>query len=191
MSETSRPGTYLVPKRAGYYIGAWFNAFDGKREYLQQWRQQISEVSRAGSRNRAAIKDKETSQTSIKPAQLWIEKESLWRSEGWEEVIDGTQSPSAVGFWSSILYIFLPPPPQSHTNPPVTWASRVPEAKKVKCRKSLALIRKGLVLTPLVPLSLVFSSNISIHSKIERLQETGLCLRTGRDMSPDPERLAP
>lgn len=83
------------------------------------------------------------------------------------------------------------PPPQSHTNPPVTWATTVPEAKKVKCRKSLALIRKGFVLTPLVPLSLVFSSNISIHSKIERLQETGLCLRTGRDMSPDPERLAP
>lgn len=165
MSETSRPGTYLVPKRAGCYIGAWFNAFDGEREYLQQWRQQISEVSRAGSRNRAAIKDKETSQTSTamdrkgEPLEVW----GMGGGHRWY--------PKSLCCWILVfnsLHFPPAPPPPSHTNPPVTWASRVPEAKEVKCRRSLALIRKGLVLTPLVPLSLVFSSNISIHSKILR-----------------------
>lgn len=72
-----------------------------------------SEPTPPGSRKGASGKDEETSQTNIKPAQLWIGKGSFWKSGGWKNVRDFTQSPSAVGFWPSKRYIF----PLHSTNP--------------------------------------------------------------------------
>lgn len=85
--------------------------------------------------------------------------------------------------------------PLPNNNP--AWASGVPEPNEFEFRKSLELIRKGLVFVCLVSLFLVSSPNIPIYSKILKvLLFTGFCHSSGRNakkklhMILDPEWLA-
>lgn len=73
----------------------------------------------------------------------------------------------------------------------------MPEPNEFEFRKSLELIRKGLVFVCLVSLFLVSSPNIPIYSKILKvLLFTGFCHSSGRNakkklhMILDPEWLA-